>query len=310
MPRLKISTVLFGLSLVLAIAAGVSLYVYASNLQATVAVLQLNRPVEAGTPITKGLLGVAYVPAEAVPEDAIRSWDAIEGKAARGWIPEGTILRESLLLPKEQAKSPIEEVLGTNMVAMTVPLQVQSGGLLPSAGDRIMLYGLMAEQNSTVTVTRIGEAIRVLERLGPPPLTTPEPPAPPPDATTQAASGGGLVGGVTGGATTPPKNDEEVKPDTTVILVLEVSRDQAETIARHMVAGRLLAVLPNQDSLTAGGGLSSSAPAPEPSVPPAAPSMPSNAGGEAAAPAPEAGPSPNNQAPSPETPQTGGTLSS
>ena len=288
-----------------------SLYVYASSLEATVAVLQLNRPVEAGTPITKELLGVAYVPEEAVPEDAIRSWDAIEGKAARGWIPEGTILRESLLVPKEQAKSPIEEVLGTDMVAMTVPLQVQSGGLLPSAGDRIMLYGLMAEQNSTVTVTRIGDTIRVLERLGPPPLTTPEPPAPPSDATTQASSGGGLVGGVTGGATTPSKDDEEVKPDTTVILVLEVSRDQAEIIARHMVAGRLLAVLPNQDALTAEAGPQGRASSTVPPAPPAAPSAPGNEQGDGLPPAPDAGaPSTGEETSSPETPQTGGTPSS
>lgn len=97
------------------------------------------------------------LPAAGVPGDAMTSEAALSGKAARGFIPAGTVLREAMFQPRWSmgAAGSLAEIGSEyRLVALPVSLDTSVGNCV-AAGDRIDLYAVKKDGSHALVVSNV-----------------------------------------------------------------------------------------------------------------------------------------------------------
>lgn len=129
------------------LAAAVSIYVVQLH-TGVVRVVAVRQDIRAGEVLSPQSLTFVDWPRGAVTPDTLRSPQAAAGMAARGFIPEGTVLHSRMLVPFQQAgMAGSLAALGEEYVAVAVPntLATTVGGVLES-GNRIDVYAKPSEK--------------------------------------------------------------------------------------------------------------------------------------------------------------------
>lgn len=129
----------FPVFLILALILGVGFWFYmrniGGNVEVAVARVDINLDDEVSIPVN---VGVGEIQVGSLYNDTIRSASQLKGKSAKGFIPAGTVLRESMLQP---AVGPIARLKNGN-VAVSVPNTINTtvaGAIKPGNIVRIKI---------------------------------------------------------------------------------------------------------------------------------------------------------------------------
>jgi Flp pilus assembly protein CpaB len=155
--------VVFPVFLILALIFGIGFWNYmrsiGGNVEVAVARVDINLDDELSVPIN---VGVGEMQIGSLYSDTIRSAEQLKGKSARGFIPAGTVLRESML---QAAVGPIAR-LKAGYVAVSVPNTINTtvaGAVKPGNSVRIKIIDKESPPNEKACIEPV-EILAVNEK--------------------------------------------------------------------------------------------------------------------------------------------------